>query len=156
MIDQASANSERRLDIQRILVPHDFGVLAQAALSLALTWAERFGASITILHVYEAPTFDMHEGQIVSYEFEAIIQREARIALDELAARPRPETVDVDTMLRRGTPWSEIEAVAKELKSQLIVMGTHGRRGIARALIGSVAERIVRTAPCPVLTVHAV
>jgi nucleotide-binding universal stress UspA family protein len=60
----------------------------------------------------------------------------------------------VSVVLRHGTPWTEIATVAREAKADLVVMGTHGRRGVARMLLGSVAERVVRTAPCPVLTVH--
>ena len=56
--------------------------------------------------------------------------------------------------LRQGVAWKEIVALAKDSKAGLIAMGTHGRRGVARMLLGSVAEKVVRTAPCPVLTVH--
>ncbi|MGO9838639.1 MAG: universal stress protein [Polyangiaceae bacterium] len=71
-----------------------------------------------------------------------------------VVARAKRPGVAIDSTLRQGPVWSEILAAAKSPKADLIVIGTHGRRGLSRALLGSVAERIVRTAPCPVLTVH--
>jgi nucleotide-binding universal stress UspA family protein len=62
--------------------------------------------------------------------------------------------VAVEWVLRRGAAWSEINAAVKDTGADLVVMGTHGRRGVARALLGSVAEKVVRSASCPVLTVH--
>jgi nucleotide-binding universal stress UspA family protein len=82
------------------------------------------------------------------------IERASSTALEGLAQRAHRPGVEVATALRHGTPWSEINALAKEMNADLVVMGTHGRRGVARALLGSVAEKVVRTAPCPVLTVH--
>lgn len=145
---------KRPLKIEHILVPYDFGEPAQSAFAHAVAWAERLGAAVTVLHVYEAPNFNISEGLFDMDEYESTVRREAQTALDELAARPRACTVDVDTVLRRGSPWAEIVAVADESNADLIVMGTQGRRGIAHALLGSVAERVVRTACCPVLTVH--
>jgi nucleotide-binding universal stress UspA family protein len=82
------------------------------------------------------------------------IQRAATTALDGVGSRAQRSGVKVDTVLRHGPAWSEILAVAAETKADLIVMGTHGRRGLARALLGSVAEKVVRTASCPVMTVR--
>jgi len=80
--------------------------------------------------------------------------RAAATALEGVAARTRKPGLEVHSVLRQGSAWSEINAAAKEEKADLVVMGTHGRHGLARALLGSVAEKVVRTAPCPVLTVH--
>jgi nucleotide-binding universal stress UspA family protein len=81
--------------------------------------------------------------------------RRCRIALDDVVARARAGSIGIDTLLREGSPALEIVGVADEIAADLIVMGTHGRRGVARALLGSVAEHVVRAGRAPVLTVHA-
>jgi nucleotide-binding universal stress UspA family protein len=136
-----------------ILVPHDFSETSEAALSYALDLAEKLGARVTILH-----TYDVTHGFAVSVQPTAALVAEvrhaARAALDRAVARSQRPGVAVDGQLRQGSTWSEIDALAAEAHADLIVMGTHGRRGISRALLGSVAEKVVRTGPCPVLTVH--
>jgi nucleotide-binding universal stress UspA family protein len=86
----------------------------------------------------------------------AQIERAASTALDGVLSRAsrRSPGVKAKAELRHGTAWKEIDQAATDLKVDLIVLGTHGRRGLARALLGSVAEKIVRTATCPVLTVR--
>lgn len=86
--------------------------------------------------------------------FSSEIERAAASSLEDIKARLIHANTAVALSLRRGVPWVEITSAAAETKADLIVMGTHGRRGMARALLGSVAEKVVRTAPCPVLTVH--
>jgi nucleotide-binding universal stress UspA family protein len=140
--------------IQRILVPHDFSDTAQGALEFALALAEKLGARVAVMHAYEVPTYGFPEGPAMTADFAGQIERAARAALEGVAARARRPGVEIDTVLRHGPSWSEIDAVAQETKVDLIVMGTHGRRGLARALLGSVAEKVVRTAPCAVMTVH--
>jgi len=140
--------------IERILVPHDFSETADAALAMALDLAEKMRARVTIMHAYEVPTYVFPESVVATADLVGQIRgaaEEALAAVKERSARPG---VQVDTLLRQGVAWSEIDQAAKELGVHLVVMGTHGRRGLSRALIGSVAEKVVRTAPCPVLTVH--
>jgi nucleotide-binding universal stress UspA family protein len=141
-------------DIRRILVPHDFSETADHALSYALSLAKKFDARVTVLHAYEVPTLGTSEALVASLEFAAEVERVAGNALDGIAARARQSGMNIETMLRRGTAWTEINAIAEQTKADLIVMGTHGRKGVSRVLLGSVAEKVVRTAPCPVLTVH--
>ncbi len=141
--------------IERILVPHDFSDTAEYALRYALTLAEKFGARVTVLHTYEIPAYSYPEAFVTSVESTVQIEGAARKALEAVFARAHRPDVAMDMVLRRGTAWTEIGAVAREMNADLIAMGTHGRRGVARALLGSVAEKVVRTAPCPVLTVHA-
>lgn len=141
-------------NIRHILVAHDFSNMADYALSYALVLAEKFDARVTVVHVYEVPTYGYPDAFITSSEWAAGIERAAADSLEEVRARARCAKVDVGVLLRRGTPWAEVTAAAAERKADLIVTGTHGHRGVARALLGSVAEKIVRTAPCPVLTVH--
>jgi len=109
---------------------------------------------VTLVHAYEVPTFGFPDGPKMSVEMAGMIERSSREAIEGVAGRARRPGVEVDAVLRQGAPWTEIGAVAKERDAGLIVMGTHGRRGLARMMLGSVAERVVRTAPCPVLTVH--
>jgi nucleotide-binding universal stress UspA family protein len=139
---------------RHILVPHDFSDTAQHALSLAVDLASKLGARVTVVHAYEIPSFAYPDGVGLAAEVIGNIQRAARAALEGVAARIREPGVEVQAVLREGRAWSEINSAAKEVQADLIVMGTHGRQGLARALLGSVAEKVVRTAPCPVLTVH--
>lgn len=139
---------------RHILVPHDFSDTAEQALSFAVALAAKLGARITIVHAYEVPSYGYPDGVALTAEVAQNIQRAAATALEGVAARTRKPGLEVNSVLRQGSAWSEINAAAKEEKADLVVMGTHGRHGLARALLGSVAEKVVRTAPCPVLTVH--
>jgi len=142
------------VQIKRILVPHDFSDTAQCALSYALDLAEKFGAGITVVHAYEYPILSYPEGPALTGDLVRQIQTAAGSALDGVVSKARRPGVEIASALRQGPAWSEILAAANELKADLIVIGTHGRRGLSRALLGSVAERVVRSASCPVLTVH--
>jgi len=141
--------------IQHILVPHDFGAPAESALVYALGLAEKLGARVTVLHAYEVPAYGFPDAVVASFEFASEVERRATDTLEKIRSRTRGSSGEVETMLRRGTPWAEIVAVAESLPADLIVMGTSGRTGMPRLLLGSVAEKVVRMAPCPVLTVHA-
>jgi nucleotide-binding universal stress UspA family protein len=140
--------------IRHILVPHDFSDGAEYALAYAFVLSEKFDARVTVVHAYEVPTSGYPDAFITRSEFSAAIERNNAASLAEVKARALKAKVNVETSLRRGVPWVTITEAANELKTDLIVMGTHGRRGVARMLLGSVAEKVVRTAPCPVLTVH--
>jgi nucleotide-binding universal stress UspA family protein len=141
-------------EIRRILVPHDFGEPAECALGYAIALAGRLGATITVLHVYECPSYGFPDSMVATFEFESAVARAAQNALDGLMARARAVDVEIGGILRRGTPTKDIQAVAESIAADLIVMGTQGRHGLPRALLGSVAETVVRWAGCPVLTVH--
>jgi nucleotide-binding universal stress UspA family protein len=78
----------------------------------------------------------------------------ARTGLERVTAKRKGGKVPVEAILREGVPWEEITKVADEVDADIIVIGTHGRKGLARALLGSVAENVVRTATRPVLTIH--
>jgi nucleotide-binding universal stress UspA family protein len=142
-------------DIKHILVPHDFSDTAEHALAFALNLAEKLGSRVTVLHVSDVPGYAFPEGPALTVQMIGEVERAARVALDGVVERARRPGVPLDAQLRQGSPWREIEAAAREMKTDLIAIGTHGRRGLARALLGSVAEKVVRTAPCAVLTVHA-
>jgi nucleotide-binding universal stress UspA family protein len=140
--------------IRHILVAHDFGETAQAGLVYALDLAEKLQARVTVVHAYEIPVYGFPEGLAFAPEITGRIESVSRKALDGLVEHAHRPGVHIDGVLRQGPAWSEIAAAAIEMKVDLIVIGTHGRRGFAHALLGSVAEKVVRTASCPVLTVH--
>jgi nucleotide-binding universal stress UspA family protein len=143
--------------ITRILVPTDFSTTADAALEYAVTLAERFGASLQMLHVLNDPfVVDGIGAEAYIPETPALrnaMLKDARERLRHRAA-PREPEVPIETEVLFGHGARTIAEYAAERGVDLIVMGTHGRTGFAHLLLGSVAERLVRTAPCPVLTVR--
>jgi nucleotide-binding universal stress UspA family protein len=143
--------------VNRILVPTDFSATADAALDYAFLTAERFGASIQLLHVLDDP-FASEGLAVEAYISEAPVLRSAllRDAQSRLAHRAAsPEQgIRVDSEVLFGHGAKTIAEYASQRGVDLIVMGTHGRTGVAHLVLGSVAERLVRIAPCPVLTVR--
>lgn len=135
--------------IRHILVPTDFGEPAERAIALAIELARPLSAKITLLHVYEIPGAASYEGVYLALD---AYERDARAKLDERFRALVEEHADSEAALEQGPAWERILAVAKERGCDLIVMGTHGRSGLERLLIGSVAERVVRASPVPVLT----
>lgn len=141
---------------KKILVPIDFSEHSTLALDTAVSLASDFAASLTLVHVYEALAVAVPAGyQLFS---QAQLDRLFKELHQELAKqRQRAEAAgatSVATELLHGFPVSELQNFAAENSFDLIVMGTHGRRGLSHAFMGSVAERLVRVAPCPVLTVR--
>jgi nucleotide-binding universal stress UspA family protein len=141
----------------RILVPTDFSPPSDAALEYAKAVATRFGASLYLLHVVDDPYRAAYATEVYVPEVEGL--RDELLADSVARLSDRLQSSDVrklraTTAAVIGTPaWSIVEyASAHDI--DLIVMGTHGRGGMSHLLMGSVAERVVRTAPCPVLTVR--
>lgn len=139
-----------------ILVPTDFGEPSEAALDYAIDFAKALGAQIVLMHAYETPVIGFPDGVVAATaDFTTQILEGAKVGLDrQLASRGRAG-VPIRTLVRQGEPFALVNKVAEEIGADLIIMGTHGRTGIPRALIGSVAEKVVRTAHVPVLTIHA-
>jgi nucleotide-binding universal stress UspA family protein len=107
------------------------------------------------MHSYEIPILGFPDGGIVATaDISSRIAEASRAALDSLVAKRQGSGVAVDGILREGVAWEEIDRVADEIDADMIVIGTHGRGGLARALLGSVAENVVRTAHRPVLTIQ--
>lgn len=140
-----------------ILVPTDFSECAEAALTYAMDMATTAsGAKIVLLHSYATPVVAFPTGAIAYLpEIIANIVRNAEDGIAAAAGRVRAAGIPVETYLKNGDPRDTILLGIEEFRADLVCLGTHGRRGVARMLIGSVAERIVRTSPVPVLTVHA-
>jgi nucleotide-binding universal stress UspA family protein len=140
--------------IRHVLVAHDFGEASQAALAFAMDLAQELKARITIVHAYEIPVYGFPEGLALTAETIGRIEEATRKAMEGVIERARRPGLAIEGVLRQGPAWSEIVAAATDIKADLVVIGTHGRRGLAHALLGSVAEKVVRAAPCPVLTVR--
>lgn len=142
---------------KRILVPTDFSELAGAALKYAKELAAAVGASLQVLHVMEDPLPGLRQADHVCSVL-AIREQLEREAGEELARLFTPEertSLHVEATTIWGIPYAQILRFSIDNSSDLIVMGTHGRGAILHALIGSVAERVVRHATCPVLTIHS-
>ena len=141
--------------LRRILVATDFTETSEQAVDWAIELAAPLGASVTVMHAYEIPVVGFPDGALIATaEIAARISDAARAALDAALARRSRRGVTLAGILRQGVAWEEINAVADEMDADLIVIGTHGRRGLARALLGSVAENVIRTAHRPVTTIH--
>jgi nucleotide-binding universal stress UspA family protein len=139
-----------------ILVGADFEPPSLAALDWAIDLASRVGASVVVLHTCEIPVVGIPDGAfIASAEYAARLMNAADEAL-AAAIRPRQgRGVELTSLLRQGVPWETIHQVADDLDASLIVVGTHGRKGLSHALLGSVAEKTIRTARRPVVVVRA-
>jgi nucleotide-binding universal stress UspA family protein len=134
----------------RVLAPTDFSEASRMGVDLATRVALALGGSLTLVHVCELPT-PAYVTPSDERETESHAKRElARILSEVRSVLPKAEGA-----IRRGNPWAEIVAAAEQGGSDLVVMSTHGRRGWARAFLGSVAEKVVRLAPAMVLTVPA-
>jgi nucleotide-binding universal stress UspA family protein len=144
------------VSVERILVATDYSTSATLALDYACTIANKFGAELYILHVLEdplplgVPRFVADTGEILQ-----TLVRDAGTFLSEHTKNiPVEPTIQVVRTVRSGFASDEIHKYASEHKSDLIVLGTQGRHGLSRVVMGSVAEKTVRLAKCPVLTTH--
>ena len=139
-----------------LLVAVDFNVLSERALERALDLAVPLGARVTVLHVYALPSLRIADSDIVpSGEEAARLTAAAEQQLEELIARHERPGIPLVRHLRvGGPPAQEITTAAEELGADMIVVGTHGRGAIGRALLGSVAMDVLRTSKVPVLSVH--
>ena len=141
-----------------ILCPVDFSEPSEAAFRQAVALAKQCGSRLHLLHVVEpilVPA-DFAFGPITPVELEDQFARQSEAKLLALSATAAAALgAEVATETRRGKPYLEIIAAAKALKPDLIVLGTHGLSGISHMLMGSTAEKVVRKAPCGVMTVKA-
>ena len=142
------------MSFQRILVATDFSDSSQQALEYALRIAEKFGSELTLVHSWEAPNYSYATDLYLPVDSSAPIERAAVARLEQATTDLKTRFPGVKSLLRAGSPWQQVLGAATDVDADLIVMGTHGRRGLERALLGSVAEKVVRMARVPVLTVH--
>ena len=145
------------ITIKTILVPVDFSETSAAARRYACALARAFGSDVHLLHVVQDPYVQPWAAEAFGVSLAGVLERweqDARTQLDGM--RPTDEMAErVHCVTRVGHPFVEIVNYAAEHTVDLIVMGTHGRGAVAHMLLGSVAERVVRKAPCPVLTVRS-
>lgn len=139
-----------------ILVPTDFGEPSEAALDTAIEYAKAFGSEIVVMHAFEIPVVGFPDGaMIATAELTARILEGAQLGLDRQIKSREGCGVTIRGMVKQGDPYRMVNDTADEVGAGLIALGTHGRKGLSRALLGSVAEKVVRTAHVPVLTVHS-
>ena len=143
-----------------ILVPHDFSASANHATAIARDEAKLHGAKVVLLHVIDLPTqlqpdtviVPSSTGAPLSVKEYALSSADAH--LTDIAQRLAKDNLKATPFVRIGNPVDEITKFIDEEKVDLVIMGTHGRTGLKHLLVGSVAERVVRTSPVPVLTVR--
>lgn len=146
------------LSLSRILVPIDFSGKSRQALEVAVPLAESYQGRVFLLHVVRPPP--VSGWQIIPGGKHYLtmgmnnIAEASRKKLEALAAKKVSLAIWGRALVRQGHPYQEIISAARQLKADLIVISTHGYSGLKKVLIGSVTERVVRHAPCPVLTVR--
>ena len=145
------------IDLRRILVPTDFSKHSENALKYAVAFAEKFGAELHLLHVVQDLALFIPDAVAVAPPLAPPVAQfaaAARTALERVVQEHQLDRFSVHPEVREGTPFYEIVRFAGERTIDLIVMGTHGHTGLVHVLLGSTAEKVVRKAPCPVLTVR--
>jgi nucleotide-binding universal stress UspA family protein len=144
------------MEIKRILFPTDFSEGSSHALPYAIDMAKHYGARLYLLHViYDiAKTTGWYVPHISMDEMYKDMEEGAKKELERYGLEELRGLKEVERAVRKGVHHEEIVRFANEKKIDLIVMGTHGRKGIDRILFGSTAAQVVRNAPCPVLTVR--
>ena len=137
-----------------ILFATDFSPSAKLAQRQAVELAQKLGARLYVLHVWRLPQMNIESGWVITEDVYSQIELAARTALLEAVTEARGTLPSAEEKLVQGDPRDCIVDIAKQLKADMIVLGTHGRRGLSRAFLGSVAEYIVRHGPCAVLVVR--
>ena len=144
------------IKMKRILCPVDFSELSKTALTYAASFAKEFGAELLVVHVVEDVYFPVDPTawgfSVATFSKERTTAAEESLA--DIVKSDVPEGVKAESLVVNGAPFLEIIRLAKKREVDLIVLSTHGRTGLAHVLMGSVAERVVRKAPCPVLVVR--
>ena len=144
--------------IDTILCPIDFSASSKEALAVAVDFSKRMGARLVVAHVYQPPTYVLPDGSVLLASPDALndLIQHVESALDQW--RKDAEALGATGVVTRavqGIAWQEIVRLGEEAPGTMIVIGTHGRTGLKRLLLGSVAEHVVRTSPAPVLTVRS-
>ena len=140
----------------KIILPTDFSDCSAEAARVARRLAEQFESRLTVLHVLDEPVAldPMFRGDVPVELLKDRMEQFARESMDAFVASHFSGLAGFDTILATGIPYREIVRTARDAAAELIVIGTHGRTGVEHVLFGSTAERVVRMAPCPVLSVR--
>ena len=143
------------MTIHHILVPTDFSTAAEQALAYAIRLARTFNARLTLLHVIQPiPMGGVDMGVALPEAYLQEVEEAAQGSMEEALARVTAAGLTAEQGVLYGVPFQEIVETAKARQVDLIIMGTQGRTGLMHVLLGSVAERVVRLAPCSVLVVR--
>ena len=143
--------------MRKVLAPTDFSDSSKRALRYAVSFAKEYGASLSVLHVIDVIYYDygwMYGGVPMPDRVICEHDENVKAALEEFVPDCYREGLEVELEVAHGQPYREIIRHARENEDDLIVLATHGRMGLSHLFLGSVAEKVVRGAPCPVLTVH--
>jgi len=140
------------VEFKKILFPTDFSPFAEKASEYAVSLAKKYGSKLYVLHVIEQFTYIIDIG--IDFRTQTSLEATARKLLDDTVASLSKHGVDIEGVLRSGNPFAEIVHFASRENIDLIVMATHGRTGLEHMLMGSVTEKVIRKAPCPVLTIR--
>jgi len=145
------------MDVKSILVPTDFSEHATKAVDTAIELAKVFGAKVEIVHAFllQPPMATMQGGYSIPDTYFDEVRKRAKAEVAKLAEEKSGDGVEVTGRAIESAPSGGILEIAEQDKPDLIVIGTRGQTGLKHVLLGSVAERVVRMAPCPVLTVKA-
>jgi len=144
------------MKIKKVLFPVDFSEGSDNALPYAVDMAKHYGAKLYLLHVIQdiAKATGRYVPHVSLDELYRDIEKNAAKEMDRYGVEELRGYKDVERHILKGTPYEEILKFAVDNKADLIVIGTHGRKGLDKALFGSTAEKVVRDAPCPVLSVR--
>lgn len=143
-------------EIKRILVPIDFSDYSKSSLRYAISFVRKFHAELFIIYVVEPVIYppDFSMGQIAIPSVDLEMDKRAVDELNKLAQREIPDDIKAHSIVKTGKPFIEIIEAASEENIDLIIMASHGHTGVEHLLFGSTAEKVVRKAPCPVLTLR--
>src|SRR6266545_1167979 len=152
---ETSERKDITMTAQRFLIPVDFSEYANQAVEYAIGLASKLGARLTLLHVIQPlPLAGVDMGVTLPYTYIQDLEAEIANSMQAYLERVTAAGLEGEIAVVHGVPFQEILETAKTQQVDLIVMGTHGRTGLQHVLLGSVAEKVVRLAPCPVLVVR--
>jgi len=142
--------------IKKILVPIDFSDYSKKALQYTVKLAKSFNAELFLVYVIEPMVYpaDLSMGQMVIPQSEVNLSEKANTELEELATNEIGDSLKYNIFIKTGKPFMEIIETATEVDADLIIIATHGHTGVEHLLFGSTSEKVVRKAPCPVLTLR--
>lgn len=156
LINNCLFHYQKMITLKKILCPIDFSACSLQALNYAVDLAIKEKASLYLIHVIETYTNDVGD---IQKQIDLLLNNEQiknlKVRLDNLIPDDTKKSISIDTSIVKGIPFVEIVRTAKDKHIDLIIMGTHGRTGLKHILIGSVAERVIQKAPCPVLSIRS-
>ncbi len=143
-------------DISKVLVPIDFSDYSKSALKYAVSFVKHFKAQLILVYVVEPVIYppDFSMGQIAIPSVDLDMDKRAMEELNKLAEQEIPPEIKVKSIVKTGKPFLEIIETAGEQNVDLVIIATHGHTGMEHILFGSTAEKVIRKAPCPVLTLR--